>query len=325
MNVVVTGANGFLGSHLVRKLTQLGHSVYGLVRPTGTHELLKDLSISLFEVDIRKPITLDQPLPQFDVLFHLAAVMGTAPHLINQLHAVNVTGTKHVLEWAIANRVKRFVHVSSTVAFGALSDPDQPLIREDEGESLRLPHLQNFESKRLGQEMVLEAAHKQNLDAVVVNPSLIFGAGDARKSIRKGHINIAKGRMPFALPGGINIVHVQDVVDGLIAAWQKGRKGQCYILGGQNIFTRELFTWIAEAGQSPPQKRVLSPWLLKGLAWIDETLRIGSELNREAVESLLLYHWCDSSKAKQELDYHPRSPKGAIIESVNWMKENGLL
>jgi dihydroflavonol-4-reductase len=323
MNIFVTGANGFLGSHLVRRLHTMGAAVYGLVRPNSSRDLIKDLPINLIEGDITDDLY-NFNLPPLDGVFHLAAAMGTSRAVSERLQTVNVTGTQNVVNFACHHSVRRLIHVSSTVAFGALAHPGKPF-NEDSCSPFKHHHLRNFESKRQGQECVLRAVREQNLNAVIVNPSLIFGSGDARKAIRSGNIKIAQGKVPFALPGGVNIVSVDDVVDGMIAAWERGRIGECYILGGENVFTKDLFGWIAEAAEQPPPQRVVPSWLLKGVSWINDTFGIDSEVNQEAVESLLLYHWCDSNKAMKELNYRPRPSKQAVFESVRWMQDHGLL
>lgn len=323
MNILVTGANGFLGSHLVRRMNQLGFNIYGLVRPNSNLDLIKDLNINLIEGDVTNSLE-SLNLPSIEMVFHLAAIMGTAKSLRDDLYKVNVKGTENMLQWSLKNKVRRFIHVSSIVALGALTEA-KGAITEKSSFSEILRSLHNFESKRQAQELVLDYARTTNLDTVVVNPSLIYGPGDARKTIRKGNLKIAQGKMPFSLPGGVNVVAVEDVVEGMLAAAEKGRRGECYILGGENILTKDLFAMIAQANHQTSPSASLPAWFLKSMALATETFRIRSDINREAIQSLLLYHWCDSAKARTELNYKSRSAREAINASVAWMRENALL
>ncbi len=185
-----------------------------------------------------------------------------------------------------------------------------------------------FETKRKAEQIVISACQKYGLNAVILNPSTIYGPGDARKGSRKTQLKVAQGKFKFYTRGGVSVVALEDAVDGIISAWKKGRTGERYILSGENILIEELFKIIAqEAGRSPPQ--ILMPSVVLHILgtigdWMT-SLGISSSLSQENAWTSTLYHWFDSSKAQQELDFKPRSAQIAISQSVKWIKDNKLI
>ncbi|MEZ0391948.1 MAG: NAD-dependent epimerase/dehydratase family protein, partial [Pseudobdellovibrionaceae bacterium] len=185
-----------------------------------------------------------------------------------------------------------------------------------------------FETKRKAELIVKEACQKNRLDAVILNPSTIYGPGDARKGSRKTQLKVAQGKFKFYTSGGVNVVAVEDAVDGIVSAWKKGRTGERYILSGDNLTIRSLFEMIAkEAGQAPPQILLPGP-VLHGIGILGDfmaVLGMKSPISRENAWTSTLFHWFDSSKAQGELDFKPRPAEMAISQSIQWIKENGWL
>ncbi|MBX9769246.1 MAG: dihydroflavonol 4-reductase, partial [Bdellovibrionales bacterium] len=139
---------------------------------------------------------------------------------------------------------------------------------------------------------------------------------------------VAQGRFPFYAAGGVNVVDVRDVVDGIYSAWKVGKKGERYILAGENITIQQLFQWIAgEAGVNPPWFLV-PRWLLQLVGtfgdWLDR-FGIRGPISKENAWTFTLYHWFDSSKARRELGFKPRPSMEAVRQSVQWMKQEKLL
>eukprot|EP00455_Lapot_gusevi_P034226 TRINITY_DN3766_c0_g1_i5.p1 TRINITY_DN3766_c0_g1~~TRINITY_DN3766_c0_g1_i5.p1 ORF type:complete len:212 (-),score=41.89 TRINITY_DN3766_c0_g1_i5:12-647(-) len=175
-----------------------------------------------------------------------------------------------------------------------------------------------FETKRKAEMLVLEYVRKGLVDAVILNPSNVYGAGDAAKTSRSTQIKVAAGRMPFYTGGGINIVRVQDVVAGFLLAWNRGRSGERYILGGDNISVKELLTLYAEAG------KVRAPFLQLPTFLLLAAGSLGF-LPYEKIRPAQMYLWYDCSKAKRELGFDPKPARVAVQESVEWMKTHGYL
>lgn len=327
VKILVTGATGFVGGWLVRELSKQGHSVRILVRSSSD---LSELDGAKFETlfgDITDESSVRNALTGCEVVFHLAGVVGYSKEQRALMEKVNVEGTRILVNAILNNSVQKLIHMSSVVAIGASFDGKTPL-NEESPFNIHELDLGYFETKRKAEEIVFEAVKSKGLNAVAVNPSTIYGAGDAKKGSRKVQLKVAQGRFPFYTPGGVNVIAIEDVIYGLIAAWEKGRKGERYILSGENITIKTLFEWIAsEAGNPPPRFKIPSP-LLHALGKVGDQLeKYGKKgpINSENAWTSTLYHWFDNSKAKRELGLNPRPAKEAIAASVKWIKDQGYL
>lgn len=320
--VLVTGATGFLGGFLVKRLLEAGFEPHVLVRDSEKARELRSSGCEVLEGDLLKPETLN--FNGLDGVFHLAALISAFPADRKDLMSVNVQGTKNVVDACIRDRVQKLIHISSVVAVGTNLSKDDPLLNESSSNRTIGLNFANYDSKRLGEEIVLEAARKNLLNATVLNPGLIYGPGDARKTIRKGNVLAAKGRLAVYPTGGVNIVSVYDVVEAIVTAFAKGRSGERYLLTGDNITVQELLTTISQyTGKNPPRKPF--PRFLKLIAKIIDKLNLNSQLNGETLFSTSTFHWYENTKARKELGFHPRSYKEAIRSSVDWMIESKFL
>jgi dihydroflavonol-4-reductase len=185
-----------------------------------------------------------------------------------------------------------------------------------------------FETKRQAEELVVEACHQNRIQATIINPSTIYGPGDAKKGSRAVQVKVARGRFPFYPSGGVNVIHIQDVVDAAIRAWEVGRQGERYILSGENLRIQQLFQLIARAANVPAPRWPLPKPAILTIGYIGdllEKINIRGPLNSENAWAAVLFHWFDNSKAKRELNLNPRPAAIAIQESVHWMRDNGVL
>lgn len=325
--VLVTGANGFLGSWVVRRLAEEGHQVFSLVRKSSDLSELKDAKTEYVYGDVTDLHSLLAAFQGMDTVFHLAGLIAYKRSDRAAMEKVNVQGTQNVVEACRATNVRRLVHLSSVVAVGASFD-SQHILNEESPYNVAHLDLGYFETKRKAELIVKEACQKNRLDAVILNPSTIYGPGDARKGSRKTQLKVAQGKFKFYTSGGVNVVAVQDAVDGIVSAWKKGRTGERYILAGENLRIRELFEIIAkQAGQEPPKMLLPTP-VLHGIGMVGDlmgTLGMKSPISRENAWTSTMFHWFDSSKAQRELDFKPRPAEIAISQSVQWIKENGYL
>jgi dihydroflavonol-4-reductase len=317
MKILVTGANGFLGSWLIRALIDRGFQVRAFVRAGGNLNALQNLPCEIHYGDVLEIATLEQAMQGVDVVFHLAAKMMLTPSQEEITRATNITGTRNVVTLCEKLKIKKLVHVSSVVAIGAGDSPSEIINEHSQGNFSQFK-LANMDSKRKGEEIVRAACLDKKIDAVIVNPSLIYGPGDFQKEVRKGNIAVINGKMPFYTQGGVNVVAVQDVVEGIILAWQKGTNGERYILGGENLTIKQYFSLMAEAGGVKAPHWYLPSWILRLAAVVVGFLKIDSPLNPESVSTMLLYHWCSSAKAQRELGYEFRPAREAINSSVKW-------
>lgn len=319
MKVLVTGASGFLGSHLVTALLKKGFSVRVLLRKQLENQNFEKCEVAIG--DVLKLETLVEAMKGVDGVFHVAGAMSSSPKDRKRLFQVNVTGVKNIIE-AVAISKCKLLHVSSVVAVGVNLTANDPLLNENSSNITKDMGYSNYDTKRLGEELVLSAIEHKRIEGVVVNPGLIYGAGDAKKSIRKGNIKAAKGKLPMYTSGGVNVVAVEDVTAAMIEAYLHGRNGARYLLTGDNITVKELLSTISTlAGATPPHKE-LPTKPAKFIAGLLDTLGVKSELCSENIFSATGFHWYDNSLAKKELGFKPKNYKEAIKSSVDWMKEN---
>ncbi len=325
--VLVTGANGFLGSWVTAALVNEGHKVKILARPQSD---LSELDISKIEVvngDILDRESVDSACKSQDAVFHLAGVIAYTPQKRELMEKVNVGGTKNVVEAVKRHQVRRLVHLSSVVAIGAGRDKSD-VLNEKSQYNIKDLDLGYFETKRKSEALVKEACDKKEIDAVILNPSTIYGAGDARKASRTNQMKAAKGQLRFCPPGGVNVVAVEDVVTGILAAWKNGKTGERYILASDNLLIYDVMNMIAKEAHSRPPDVIVPKIVMLALGKIGdqiETLGHRSFLNSELANSTTLYNWFDNSKAKAELGLQFRSSQEAIHNSVQWIKDRGLL
>lgn len=327
MNVLITGANGFLGSWLTKRLLADQHQVTILARPTSDLTELQGLKYKTEFGDVTDLKSVMNACKGKDAVFHLAGVIAYKRSDRELMEHVNVTGTHNVVTACLENKVQRLLHLSSVVAIGAGFSKDQ-ILNEDSPYNISQLDLGYFETKRKAEVLVREACLNQGLDAVMVNPSTIYGAGDAKKGSRKTQVKVAQGKFPFYTSGGVNVVAVEDVIEGILLAWKHGKSGERYILSGDNLTIKELFQMIAEfAGEKPPQI-LLPKWFIFILGFIGDlktALGLKASLSLENAHTATLFHWFDNSKAKRELGFNPGPSSIAIGNSVTWMKKHGIL
>lgn len=325
--VLVTGANGFLGQWLCQALVNESHQVTALVRKPEACAFLEKIGCSLVAGDVTDLGSLQRSFQNKEAIFHLAGLIAYKRSDRAAMEQVNVLGTEKVLQAACKQKVGRLIHLSSVVAVGA-SENSEGVLNEDSPYNLKKYDFGYFETKRNAETLVLSESQRGNLDAVCVNPSTIYGAGDATKGSRKTQMKVAQGRFPFYTAGGVSVVAVEDVTKGILSAWKKGKSGERYILSGENLTIKELFSLISKSAGVPPPRIRIPSLALSTLGHLGDLLTqigISSSLSYENAKVATLFHWFDHSKATRELDFHPRPAKEAIEASVNWMRENGFL
>ncbi|MGZ3774172.1 MAG: NAD-dependent epimerase/dehydratase family protein [Pseudobdellovibrionaceae bacterium] len=326
MKVLVTGANGFLGSWVTKALVNEGHEVYALVRPKSDISELEGVACKYLHGDVTDVHSLLDAFKGMDSVFHLAGVIAYKKSQRSIMEKVNVQGTANVVNVCREHNI-RLVYLSSVVAIGGGFNPNQ-VLNEDSPYNISDLDLGYFQTKHEAEEIVKKACAKGELEAVILNPTTIYGAGDAKKGSRKMQLKVAQGKMKFYTSGGVNVVAVEDVVQGILSAWKNGRSGERYILSGENLLIKDLFAIIAaEAGVKPPS-HLLPNTVLHTVGAVGdfmESVGLKGSLSRENAYTATMYHYFDSSKAQRELNFKPRPAREAIHNSVQWMKDQGLL
>jgi dihydroflavonol-4-reductase len=326
MKVLVTGANGFLGALLTKRLLAEGHQVKALVRKSSDLSELESAKPEYVYGDVTDENSLLQNFRDQEVIFHLAGYIAYKRSERPLMEKVNVEGTRHVVNACAKLKTPKLLHLSSVVAIGSSFTPQS--LTEESPYTIQELNLGYFETKRKAEEIVVAAARKNEIHAVCVNPSTIYGTGDARKGSRKNQIKVARGEMAFYTSGGVNVVAAEDVLDGILLALNKGRNGERYILSADNMTIKVLFEKIAQIAAVKPPRIPMPGWLLHGLGLTGDAaahfgLKLG--LSRETAYTATMFHWFDCQKARKELGYNPRSADIALENSVRWMRDNGYL
>lgn len=326
MAVLVTGATGFVGSWLVRELVHRGEEVRVLHRPSSSLEELKGVEFVSRLGDVTDVESLHTACMGVDTVFHLAGVVGYSRAMRQVMEDVNVGGTANVLKAIQQTPRAKLVYMSSVVAVGA--SYDRTPLTEDSPFNIHDLNLGYFETKKAAEDLVVDACRRGRLEAVILNPSTIYGPGDARKGSRKTQVKVASGKFPFYTSGGASIVSVHDVVAAILRAREVGRIGERYILSGENMTIKELFEKIAAlGGVRPPSIHLPNPVVhaLGKFGDFMESIGRKGPINSENAWTSTLYHWFDHSKATRELGFNPRPASEPLQQSVQWMRENGYL
>jgi dihydroflavonol-4-reductase len=327
MRVAITGASGLLGGNLAAELVAAGHEVIATRRSGTKVGHLEDLPIAWREADLGDAAALARAFDGAAAVFHCAAAVTVRREVTPEMTAANVTGTERVIEACVRAHVARLVHTSSVVAIG-LSTDGRPVDETAPWNFEQLGLLDAYAITKHRAEETVRAA-RDRIDAVIVNPTYMFGPRDARPSSGKLIVNVAHRRIPGWTPGYNNFVDVRDVARGMIAAWQRGRRGERYILGGHDMTYRAVFETIARvAGVRPP--RLGAPhavaWLLG--KWGDVVEARGREPTVNSTQ--VRYAYTDrfrfaSDKASRELGYRTSPLEPAIADAIAWFRAHGLL
>lgn len=315
--IFVTGATGFIGSNLVKKLIEKRYQVYILQRKK-THPFLNGLDIQRIDGDILNYAILEKYIAPCDAIIHLAALISFNEKDARSLYEINVVGTKNILR-AAGKLKKRVVIVSSASTIGKPSS-NKKLMNEDE--KFIFPQNSYAHSKYLEEQLTLEAV-KKGLDAIIVNPSTVYGAGDMWGNAGL-LVNLLKKYPVYIAPsGGCSVIAVQDVASGIIAALEKGRAGKRYILTAENISFKSLFEVVYKI-IGTKRKIISLPKFFSAIGiFFLEKFPLKSRIITPAVmENLFLYRYLDNSKAKKELQWSPVIPlEQAIREMLNFQEQ----
>ena len=327
MRVAITGASGLLGGNLAAELVAAGHEVVATRRAGTQVAHLADLPITWRDADLGEPAALARAFEGAAAVFHCAAAVTIKREVTPEMRAVNVDGTRHVIDACVQAGVGRLVHTSSVVAVG-LSEDGRPCDETARWNFDKLGLLDAYAiTKHEAEEVVRAEAGR--IDAVIVNPTYMLGPRDARPSSGQLLIKVVRRQIPGWTPGYNNFVDVRDVARGMIAAWQKGRRGERYILAGHDMTYQRLFETVAMvAGVRPPL--LPAPRLVARLVgkWGDLVEARGGEpvVNSTQVR----YAYTDrfrfaSTKAARELGYSYGPLEPAIRDALDWFRARGML
>lgn len=324
---LVTGAAGFVGIHVVRALLARGVRVRAFVYTREDDTLLRGLDVDRVTGDVRDPGDVEQAVSGMDLVVHAAGNVSFQPGDRTLQTEVNVDGTRNMVAASRAAAVQRFVHVSTVSALGY--PPHGQVGDEDTPYNWSSMDVGYMETKKAAQDLVLAAA-ESGMDAVVCNPTTMFGPDDINMNAASYVSGFQAVRGLMVCPaGGTNVADVRAVAAGILQVAEKGRPGECYVLGGVDMTYRDLFRAIlARLGKGTPVLVLPSP-VMSLAAFLSEAclgwMKGGPPLTRDMAgpSSRLLFYRSD--KAVRELGYEPGDPRQAIGDTIDWMRSTGAI
>ncbi len=318
--ILITGASGFIGANLTRELIQQKYTVSALLRKNASHPFLNNLPIERIEGDLFSHALLDSAIANCDAMIHCAAFISFDEKDKREMYHVNVTGTENICKYALKHK-KRVVFVSTASTMGT---PTRNSTLLDEKHPFVFKNISSYShSKYLAEQCVLHYV-KKGLNAVIVNPSTVYGAGDLKGTGPSLYKLLSQNPVFFAPPGGSSVIAVQDVVSGIIAALKNGKTGERYILTAENIRYKELFKKIIQQckGNSLPIITLPSFTESLGLFFLDKIPLQSKTITPTVFRYLFQFRYLNNKKALEELHWRPIvSIQDALREGYLFYKE----
>ena len=333
MTTLVTGATGFIGGNLARRLAARGEDVRALVRPAANDVVIRDVAVKQFPGDLLDVASLRRAVKGCETVYHCAATYSFWAKRPGDIYDTNVAGTQRLLDAARSAGVRRVVFTSSVSTVGLPQGVGVDTGELGNEEILANPArlIGHYKQSKYAAEQVALAANSDGLEVVVVNPCAPVGKWDV-KPTPTGRIplDFARGRIPGYLDTGMNLVDVSDVAEGHILAMERGRPGERYILGHRNLTLRQVFGMLAEiTGRQSPRIR-FPYWFVMGAAYCDQWVESGIMRRQPAipVEGIKIARhpmYVSCRKAVTELGI-PQSPvENALEKAVCWFTDHGYL
>jgi dihydroflavonol-4-reductase len=329
MKALVTGASGFVGSAVVRRLLAAGHSVRALLRPNSDRRNVDGLPVEIVHGDLTDRRSLEQAVAGCDALFHVAADYRLWVPDPPALYRANVDGTVYMMQAAAEAGVRRIVYTSSVATLGSTED-GQP---SDEDTPVSLTDMVGHykRSKYLAESQVRKMIGERGLPAVIVNPSTPIGPRDVKPTpTGRMIVDAATGRIPAYVDTGLNLIHVDDVASGHLLAFERGVIGERYILGGRNMTLKEILGAVAAlVGRAPPRVRLphnlVLPVAYAAEAWARLTDGAEPRVTVDAVRLSKKRMFFKSDKAQRVLGLVAGPVEVALADAVQWFQQNGYI
>ena len=324
---LVTGATGFIGSHLVEQLLDRGEEVRVLVRDPAKLEavgLAGRKGLSVARGDLLEPASIKSAVAGVSRVYHVAGFISTARRDRDKLHRINHEGTATLLSALERTAVDKVVYLASIFALGGPNSPkDTRWVREDTSYNLGGMDIDYFHAKRQA-ELYAYDCRDRGLPLVFVYPCFCYGPGDIYISSSRLVLDFLRRKLPAYVNGGHNAMDVRDAATGLILGMDQGKIGSKYIVGGANVSYRELLAMLAQL-TNLPVPRLRLPRMAAILAGrLAELLHQAPPIDEQSGR-MLGYHWYyDDSKARRELGYDPRPLSVGLWDAIQWFCEQGM-
>lgn len=325
MPVLVTGAAGHLGANLVRALLAQGRSVRAVIH--SDRRALDGLGLEIFRGDVRDPASMVEACAGCDVVYHLAGYISLRMDDWKRLYAINVEGTKNVVDACLEQGTRRLIHFSSVHALQNTPldcpiDETRPLVEGGRA----LP----YDLSKAMAEREVQRGLELGLDAVILNPTGIIGPYDCKPShFGAVLLALAQGRLPALVTGGFDWVDARDVSLGALRAEAKASPGSRYLLSGHWISIREIARQVEGICGEPSPRFVAPMWLARlGLPLSPLLFRLGADrslYSHASLQALRANPFVSHEKATRELAYHPRPIGDTLRDSLDWFQRNGYL
>jgi dihydroflavonol-4-reductase len=322
MKVFITGGNGFIGSNVVRTLVASGHRVVCLLRPTSNTDRIGGVAFERALGDVRHLGSLRAGMSGCDCTIHLAAPSSWESDESPAVRDIIEGGTRNVLEAAGVLRNHKVVFVSSTAAINASETPhvfDERTVYSIEDPSLHYAHAKHRA------ELVASEAFRRGVPVIVVNPAEVYGPNDTSLVTAGNILDFAKSSPVLVCRGGTGVVHVEDVAAGVIAALERGRPGERYILSGENVSIRQLAELCLELLGRRVRIVTIPNGVVRVVSRVGIRLHLPLPYNPHVVPYATRYWFVDNSKARQELGASFRGARETIQSTLAWLKEAGRL
>ncbi|QGY44538.1 NAD-dependent epimerase/dehydratase family protein [Maribellus comscasis] len=324
MKVLVTGANGLLGSHIVRELLNRKFDVRAMVRKGSNLEALKGLNCEFFKGRITNKTDVEKAVKDCDYAIHAAARTTQTPSQLEAFYKINVQSTKLLFEACVKYKITRFVFVSTANCFGngtkvfpGNEKNPFPLWLKSSGYAY---------SKLLAQEMVLNKSGQYELDTVVVNPTFLIGENDVKPSSGEIFFHVVNKRFVFYPPGGKNFVDAKSVAGGVVNAMLKGKKRESYLLAGENLSYVDFFKTVMRITQQNPLLIPVPSWFLKLLGYggdlLEKWFKVPVQLTSTNAKMICTGNYYSAEKAIKEIDFEVIPLQQSLEKAILWFQKN---
>ena len=330
MKVFVTGASGFIGSNLVRRLVADGHEVSCLMRENSHHPLLEGLEFERVVGDLLRMESFEKALDGCDVAFHCAAVISFSRYALDKAYPVNVEGTRNILNACVNSGVRRLVFTSACAVVGISKTPN--VILEESSAWVPPESWVYAHTKYLSEKMVLSYAEK-GLETIALNPSAVYGRGDYNMNTGMAIKQIYRNRMIASPPGGTSYVSIKDLIEAHILAMKHGKSGNRYILVKENLRYITLFNRIAESLNSRKVKFSLPGFLhypiyysMSAVESIMHLLDLGElPISSHIMDELFMFKYYSNRKACRDLGWKPKDDiETAVLDATEYYKKQEM-